>query len=84
MIERVGSEKTVDGKIKRFSYIHVNYDKNGWADATKYLPANYDLVLLKLENGKFCNGWLNVNTWDGLHLKPTDKVLYWRRKLEDV
>jgi hypothetical protein len=81
---RVGSnfisEKT--NKYKVYSYTHVEYDYDGWADSKKYLPMLFDLCLLKLENGQTKAGWSTGPGWDGKNVLPDDRVLYWKRKTD--
>lgn len=84
MIQKVGAERKINGKSRRFTYSNVLYDAHGWADAEKFLPADYDLVMLKLEGNKLRNGWSNGLSWDGLHLKKSEKVLMWKRKIDDM
>jgi len=66
-----------------FSYRDVKTDDDGWVDAAKYLPADFDLVYMKVEGKKTLSGWMSGNNWEGLRLKEGDKVLYWKRKPED-
>ena len=67
----------------KISYRHVRFDEDGWADASKWLPADYDLVFLKLERGPTIAGWAYGNEFLGLKLKDDDKVLYWKRKPDE-
>lgn len=91
------STKFVDALIKKVgvSYIHDGIEKpvfflyrdvislDEWVDASKYHPGDYDLVLLKLENGITRVGWHSGFKWDGLKLEESDKILYWKRKQDD-
>jgi hypothetical protein len=63
-----------------FSYVHVKTDIDGWADASVYLPADYDLVILKVEGKNPYFGWFSGTTWDGLKHKEGDKVISWKRE----
>lgn len=56
-------------------------DIDGWVDTEKFLPADYDLVYMKIEGQESVMGWIRGNAWDGLKLKPTHKIRYWKRKL---
>ena len=75
-----------DNKVKKipifYSYKDVHYDLEGWAEASKYLPEDYDLVYLKTENKKVIPGWSIGKSWDGLRLKPEHKISHWKRKPE--
>ena len=78
---QVGSHKpgSVD---KKFSYSDVEFDKDGWADVSKYLPILYDLMLLKDGAGKNLVGWYSGSQWDGLRYKGQN-VTHWKRKMDD-
>jgi hypothetical protein len=69
-------------KVSRdnISYLDVSYDNDGWADAKKYLPCDFDLVLLKRKDGRILKGWSVSNSWDGLRLKKTDEIVQWKRE----
>lgn len=78
---KVGAEH--EGKKGfKYTYKEVKY-LDGWADAELFLPNNFDLVFLKLEEGKTRSGWHTGMGWDGLKLQPTDKVQYWKKKDEE-
>jgi hypothetical protein len=62
-----------------YNYKDVTYDSDGWADCRFYLPEEFDLCDLKTKQGKFLRGWHTGQTWDGLHLKRTDRIEYWKR-----
>jgi len=79
---KVGVDKIKIGEKKRkFSYCNVKYDRNGWADASKYLPADYDLLFLKMKDGEIISGWSYGNKWDGLNLKVDHEVQYWMKNV---
>lgn len=69
------------GKLFTFSYRDVETDIDEWVDASRFLPKDYDLVLMKVKGKKTFCGWYNINHWDGLKLKPEDIVSYWKRTL---
>lgn len=77
MIQKVGSK--IVGSKYYFGYNNVKYDKNGWADAKKYLPGEYDLLKVKLKSGVIKSAWLSNNKFDGLKLKDDEEVLFWTR-----
>lgn len=62
-----------------FRYYDCKKDNNGWVNAKSYLPADYDLMHLKLHTGKVVFGWISGTNWDGLRIKPGDEVLFWRK-----
>lgn len=70
-------------KEKEYFYRDVQYDIDGWADATKWLPADYDLVIMRLKNRPTIVGWSVGKEWISLRLKDNDTVLQWRKKPEE-
>ncbi len=67
---------------KKLSYRTVKTDCDGWVDARKYLPGDYDLMYLKIKNKESRAGWIVGNKWDGLRVCPDDEVIYWKKKQE--
>lgn len=67
-----------DGK-KKYGYGDIETDIHGWADVNKYRPATYDLCSLKTKD-KVLHGWYALGRWDGLKIKDSDEILYWKRK----
>lgn len=79
---KVGSEifDETKGKYRKVSYSEVHYDIDGWVDAKKFLPVDQDLVYLKSpDHTKTIKGWSNGTTWDGLNVRSTDRIEYWKR-----
>jgi len=74
----------VGEKERKFSYRDIQFDPDGWADAKKFLPADYDLMFLKVKDQKNTYGWSVGNAWEGLKLQSTNEILYWKRKPEEV
>ena len=70
-----------DGKIK-YTYKDVKYDIDGWVDAKKYLPADYDLCLMKTKS-RTLYGWYSGLSWDGMKIKDSDQILFWKRKQQE-
>jgi hypothetical protein len=78
---RVG-QKLEGEKNKVFTYPMCEYDENGFVDASKYIPVDFDLLLLECENDnlKFnIYGWHTGNGWDGFRYNG-EKVLRWKKK----
>jgi hypothetical protein len=69
-----------DKKKRKATYSDVEFDDDGWADASKYLPENYDLVRFKTANATY-NGWSRGRKWDGLRVEGQQEVLYWKRQV---
>lgn len=75
---KVGLSKNPDTN-RILNYPQVKYDLDGWADASVYLPKEFDLVYLRCEeSNKTVRGWFCGKYWDGLRYKD-QKVLYWKR-----
>lgn len=77
---RVGFNYGTPKRPRFYTYNHVKYDNEGWADPKEYLPYDYDIVELKRDNYKpIIPGWISGNRWDGRKFKSQDKVIGWRR-----
>lgn len=72
-MQKIGVDKTANYKT-------ILYDSDGWVDAKKYMPADYELCLLKIKDKKTQPGWASGLKWDGLRIKEEDEVLYWKRQ----
>lgn len=80
-MQKVGSKISETSK-KVFTYLMCEYDENGFVDASKYLPIDFDMLLLECEKDslKFnCYGWYTGHNWDGLRYN-NEKVLRWKKK----
>lgn len=82
MIFKVGKKYKKDNKRITFSYRNVKTDGDGWVDAKKYHPADYDIVYIRPKNKPTMTGW-HCGEWIGLRLKDTDEVLYWKKKRDE-
>lgn len=74
-------KKKEQKRYKKYAYIHVETDKDGWVDAEVYLPISFDLVYLD-DREKIVKGWWNGNKWEGLRVKKDIKVKRWKRETE--
>ncbi len=85
MILKVGFDVVREpGKNPRdFSYRDIKHEQDGWADIKKYLPIDFDLVLLKRLSKEPTPGWSTGTGWDGLRLDPRDKVIGWKQMPEE-
>jgi len=62
-------------------------DNDGWVDSMVYTPYEFEISILKIaRDGSIIQlpGWWCGNSWDGRHIKRTDKILGWKRKKEDL
>ena len=77
---QVGHSKLVkpDGKPRKATYKDTVF-VNGYADVTKYLPAEDTLVHLLTSDDKDIVGWISNGKWNGLHLSKKHKVVAWKR-----
>lgn len=72
---------------RKFRYKDVKTDLDGWADATKYLPQDYDLLFLKVHRHgmtHIISGWYQETKWFGVKLRKYDSVVQWKRKPDDI
>ena len=54
------------------------FNGHEWSDVDDYLPAEYDLILIKTAEGKIMKGWISHKTWDGMRLEENEIVKYWK------
>lgn len=81
---KVGANREANKSIY-YSYRHVRFDSDGWADANHFLPGDYDLVSMLCSNGRILPGWSVGYSWEGLNYKKEKhKIIAWKRRKEDV
>ncbi len=73
--------KKVGARYAAYSDVIFAYD--GWANAEYFLPHEYDLLSIKTDKGEVKKGWISGNAWDGLEIKPKDKIIEWKRTFEE-
>lgn len=66
-----------------YAYSDVKFNNEGWADAIKFLPKEFDLCDLKTETGKIFRGWYSGQSWDGINVKPKCNIKFWKRHEEN-
>ncbi len=64
----------------RSPYFRLPKDKEGWVNASEYLPKDFDLCWIKTDEKKIKTGWLAGSSWDGLAVTENDKVVSWKNK----
>lgn len=83
MVLKVGRDNIFDekkNKLRPFFYKDVDLEKDGWVDAKKFLPLDFDLVSLKVKGkDKVLTGWSTGNSFDGLRLDQNAEVVFWKR-----
>lgn len=80
-MQKVGFSKVGSNK-RLLTYKKVPCVKGEWVDANKYLPNDFDLLLLKIKDKPIISGWCVGKKWDGLKYKRGDIVTHWKRKHE--
>lgn len=76
---RVGEPIHPSDKKKVWSYSHCEY-KDGWADASKYKPLKYDLVML-LYGKRQIPGWWTGNDWAGRKVPTNSEPTAWNKRM---
>lgn len=79
---QVGKEYTKkrDGIHRpKLTYAKVPNDGNGWVDASQFLPADFDLVTMKIDDANYKSGWFQGRSWDGYKYEPGEVVTHWKR-----
>jgi len=71
-----------DGR-RKYQYREVPFDIDGWALASRYLPADYDMMYMRCDDERTIPGWCNGTKWLGMRLRD-QKVIAWKRKPEEV
>jgi hypothetical protein len=74
--------KNSKGNKIPYSYRHVKPKQDGWVDPKEWLPFSFDLVFLQLKD-KVKIGWYTGGRWDGKKVEPSDKVIAWKRKMDE-
>lgn len=74
-------EVGVDGFKRQF----LEKLENGWFDAQKYRPLQYELVLIKtdINTKRRKTGWWDGLRWEGFRLQKEESVLYWKPEKEE-
>ena len=62
----------------RLSYKGVPKDKDGFADAEKFLPMDFDLCILRTL-GRTVTGWWTGQNWEGLKITKKTHVVSWKK-----
>lgn len=80
-------------KSNTFRYVLAKFNKEGWANASKHKPIPFDLVTVLTDENKEKSAWwvevlhkdkkIKTGYWEGIKIKPSDKVIKWKRRLYD-
>ncbi len=76
---KVGRDDIYTPSKRKFAYRDIKLDPDGWADVNQYLPADFDLLLMKMSDGTIKPGWRIGNDWDGIRLNPLVQVIAWKK-----
>ena len=82
--DKVPATNNSTREFKPLDYTGVEYDKDGLADASKYIPSDYDLVYLKTNFGNIKNGWWAGNEFFCRKLLDGEKVLKWKKNKDMI
>jgi len=63
-----------------FRYTKVIYDQKGYAEAEHYIPEDFDMCYLKLDDGTIKKGWWGGFAWDGASVNKYDTITQWKRQ----
>ena len=67
-----------------FSYEECKEEVDGW-NSNRYHPRRFDLVFLQIQDSeKVVEGWWTGTGWYGARLQPSEKVIRWKRKMEQL
>lgn len=70
---------------RTLSYKFTPCDEGGWIDSRKFMPAEYDLVFIKVEGKKKLTGWWTGWCWDGVNVDiPEGTDVIWKRNHIEV
>ena len=69
-----------DGTYDRpFDYKDIIKNDDGWIDSKKYLPREYDIVLVKVDGLKPYPGWYSGSGWDGARYRKWHTIRAWKK-----
>lgn len=68
---------------RHITYRDVKFDSNGWADASLFIPPDYELMHLKTSLKRTIPGWAVGHNWDSYRIKDGEQVLFWKRNFAD-
>jgi hypothetical protein len=78
-VSRIKDKRTQKERPLKYSDIPDGHD---WICAKRYLPISFDLMHLNVKNKpKHVSGWWNGEKWEGLRLRPGDRVIKWKRNI---
>lgn len=78
MIKKVG-KRYYDGELK---FVEVPCNNQGWVDASQYLPEDYVMCRVELDDGTRRSAWHSGNKWDGAWIRESDQILFWKKENE--
>jgi len=65
-------------KGKTLTYSRVPKDKEGWANASHFVPLKGELMMLKMDDREVI-GWWGGAYWFGPRIKEKDRVTKWKQ-----
>ncbi len=67
------------GATKGVTYLSVEKDRDGYVDARKYIPVDFDICTLKIKDKKEKPGWAVKMKFYGMRIDPEDEILAWKK-----
>lgn len=83
---RLGKDTIPCSKAKKgertVKYCDIPKDQiiDGWISLDHFFPTEFDLVMLKTDKDKVIKGWYSGTRWDGILLKKTHVIKYWKKE----
>lgn len=66
---------------RKVAYKDAYSSVNEWVSAKKFLPVDYELVMIRISTGDLTYGWTIGEKWQGVLLTPKINVIAWKKKL---
>lgn len=69
-----------------FKYTDIKCHSSDWVDNRKFRPLAFDLVSIRAIRNQdeiIYNGWWTGSAWEAIKKLNDDKVVSWRRKMEE-
>jgi hypothetical protein len=73
------------GKKFTCKYSDVPKDHDQWVTDLTYLPIEGDMMHLRIEGKtRVISGWWNGRKWVGLRIRAADKIIAWKRNMDEI
>ncbi len=82
---KVGVSKVdVGGEPHTLNYWHIQPDKTGYVDASKYTPVPFDMLHMRTNKGLIIPGWWTGFEYYSHKKKKNSKIIAWRRSMDAI